>query len=333
MNKYNNLLVRISNEYSIKRGNKEDTIVWKDRIIYSLLGRMAIASLSDGLEEGTVSIIHMKKRIHDVFSAYYSMYEEIARDYSELSEGLEQEIYDIFLHTGIVYHRPDRILMSKKTNAVCNGVKFTRGYELDTKQMLSGLGSYIIQDEDEKTLSLSQMFCLEETLLVDRWRVYTRDPKWTQYETDQTTQYLKKKPPFSKGYWVDKPYNDGEISILRTGFTGAYLYFLYKYDDDTLLVSQLPQWQVAGGNYRTLSNAYLANEGTLPETIYKTDGELTYVDFQYLPPPSELYLWKLYSWPKRYSNFPCDFSRVCVTKVFEAIKETMMRQGYKFRKV
>lgn len=333
MIKYNNLLIRISNEYSIKRGNKEDAVVWKDRIIYSLLGRMAIASLSDGLEEGTVSLIHMKKRMQDIFSAYYSMYEEIGRDYSESSDELEREIYDIFLHTGVVYHRPDRILMSSKTNAVCKGVKFTRGYELDSKQMLSGLGSYMIQDADEKSLTLSQMFCLEETLLTDRWKFYTKNPKWTQYEPDRMIQYLKKKPPFSSGYWVDKPYDDGKVSILRIGFTGSYLYYLYKHENEKLFISQLPQWQVDGTNYRNISNACLAYEGTLPETIYKTDGELTYIDFQYLLPPSELYLWKLYSWPKRYNRFPCDFSRVCVTRVFEAIKETMMIQGYKFKKV
>ena len=333
MIKYNSLLMRISNEYSIKRGTKEDTTSWKERIIYSLLGRMAIASLSDGLEEGTVSIIHLKDRIHDVFSSYYQMYEEIGRDYAENSDSLEDEIYDIFLNTGVVYHEPDRILMSAKANAVCNGIKFTRGYELDRKQMLSGLGSYMVQDADDKSMTLSQMFCLDEVLLKDRWMYFTKKPTWTKFEPDRMTQYLKKKPPFSNGYWVDNPYNDGNISILRTGFRGSYLYYLYKSEGGTILVSQLPQWQVDGPNYRSLANAYLAFEGTLPPTVYKTDGELTYVDFQYLPPPAELYLWKLYSWPVRYKDFPCEFRRVCVTSVFEAIKETMMIQGYLFKKV
>ena len=332
MIKYNSLLSHISNEYSIKQGKTEETLSWKARLIYSLLGRMAIASLSDGLEEGPVTIVHLKRRIHNVYAAYYSMYPELKKIFPESSESLEQEIYDIFLKTGIVYHKPDRILMSSKCNSVCKGIKFTRGYSLDSKQMLSGLGSYLKQNPDENSLPVSQMFGLEDSSLTERWKYYTSSRDWTLYEPDNMTQYLKTEPPFSRGYWVDKPDDNGKISLLRTGFIGGQLYYLYRVENKKLYVSQLPQWQVEDYNYRSIANACLAYNGTLPPVTYRIDGNLTYVSFKYLPPSSDLYLWKLFSWPKKYSELPCDFNRILESSVFEALKETLAMQGYEFTK-
>lgn len=332
MNKYNRLLSRISEEYSIKRGKTEEIQMWKCRIIYSLLGRMAIASLLDSLEEGSVSIIHFKNRIKQILSSYISMYTELSNIFPTNPEEIAQEIYDIFLHTGLIYHRPDRILMSSKSTSVCRGVKFTRGYPIDSEQMLSGLGSYVLQDEDNDSISLSDMFLLEEDKLTDKWENSTNTIIWNTFEPDRTTQYLRTTPPYSKGYWSDMPDKDGGVSLLRTGLPGAQLYYHYTIKDASIKVSQLAHWQVENMNYRMLANACLAYRGTLPPITYRQDGELTYISFKYLPPPAELYLFKLYSWPTRYSDFPCDFNRVCVSKVFDALRDTISMQGYTFRR-
>ena len=294
MNKYNNLLTRISNDYAIKRGKTEEQSLWKARIIYSFLGRMGIASLFDGLEEGEVSIVHFKKRIINILNSYLSMYKEIRGLFPESSESVAQEIYDIFLHTGILYHKPDRIMMSCQSNSVCGGVKFIRGYTLDSSQMLSGLGSYIMQKEDEKTIPPSEMFMLDNIPLVEKWKFYSKGSRWIQFEPDHMTKYLRLEPPFTKG--------------------------------------QLPQWQVEEMNYRSLSNACLAYRGTLPPITYRMDGDIVYVGFQYLPPPAELYFWKLYSWPTQFKDLPCDFNRVCSSNTFDAIKAVMEIQGYMFEK-
>ena len=332
MNKYNNLLTRISNDYAIKRGKTEEQSLWKARIIYSFLGRMGIASLFDGLEEGEVSIVHFKKRIINILNSYLSMYKEIRGLFPESSESVAQEIYDIFLHTGILYHKPDRIMMSCQSNSVCGGVKFIRGYTLDSSQMLSGLGSYIMQKEDEKTIPPTEMFMLDNIPLVEKWKFYSKGSRWIQFEPDHMTKYLRLEPPFTKGYWNDSPDKINETSILRTGFPGSQLYYLYKIEEGKTIVSQLPQWQVEEMNYRSLSNACLAYRGTLPPITYRMDGDIVYVGFQYLPPPAELYFWKLYSWPTQFKDLPCDFNRVCSSNTFDAIKAVMEIQGYMFEK-
>ena len=54
MNKYYGLLYDISNEFHIEQGENESEENWKARTIYTLLGRMAYASLSDQLEDDEV---------------------------------------------------------------------------------------------------------------------------------------------------------------------------------------------------------------------------------------------------------------------------------------
>ena len=77
-------------------------------------------------ENGNVSIIHMKKRIEEVLASYKEMYPELKAEFPDKAEVIVNEIYDIYLHTGIIYHEPNRILPATKSEAVVNGIKFTR---------------------------------------------------------------------------------------------------------------------------------------------------------------------------------------------------------------
>ena len=56
MNKYHGLLEKIAGELHIECGEKESIENWKARIVYSLLGRMAYASLIDRLEEDEIAV-------------------------------------------------------------------------------------------------------------------------------------------------------------------------------------------------------------------------------------------------------------------------------------
>ncbi len=65
MKQYTGLLRNIASELNISRGSTESEDSWKARVIYSVLGRMAYASLWDVTEDlQPVSIAHVKKRIH-----------------------------------------------------------------------------------------------------------------------------------------------------------------------------------------------------------------------------------------------------------------------------
>lgn len=334
MHKYNNLLTRISDEYSIKKGSTEKESSWKARLIYSVIGKMALASLFDTMdteEEDVTSIIHMKNRIKSVLVCYKDMYPELDLLLPSDSDSLSDEIYNIYIKAGAIYHKPNRIVMAAKSEVQAGDLVFTRGYELESVQMMSGLGTYILREQTLPEESLNKMFQLESNSLNEVWENVVGSAKWSEFQSEHNTEYLRNREPFSRGYWIDKPDKSGAVSLLRTGFTGTQLYYLYKVESGSLLASQLPQWQVEDYNYRLLANAHLRKEGVLPPSTFRYDGEIVCLKFGYLPAPPELNLWKLYSWPISMYSLPRDFNRVCTRKVFDVIMNLMKTKGYQFK--
>ena len=173
----------------------------------------------------------------------------------------------------------------------------------------------------EQQENLQTLWCI--TLSAASWK--------SDLSFEQNTEYLRLKPPFSQGYWVNKPDTTGTVSILRIGMKGSQLYYLYRYYGTTMEVSPLPQWQVEFYNYRSLACACLSTYGTLPPIEYFEDGALVHVHMNYLLPPRELEFLKLYSWPEICTSLPCNFRRKLSIEVFTAIKNVLSDEGYEFK--
>lgn len=78
MNKYNGLLSSVAHKYHICKGERETENDWKIRLVYSICGMMAYASLWDDLEEGPISIVHLKRKVRCMLANYKSMYPELS---------------------------------------------------------------------------------------------------------------------------------------------------------------------------------------------------------------------------------------------------------------
>lgn len=331
MNKYNELLLNISQQYHILKGNQETEIEWKTRLVYSICGMMAYASLWDDAEEPT-SIMHLRKRIRCIFDSYMTMYPELIHRFSKNPEDLENEIIDQFLSVGVVYHRPKRVVVAKEHKEHFSGLLFQRGISLDSISSVSGIGFYSIMNGGTDIDNIKTMFGLERENLEKLWQTTLSSASWESNPSFATsTEYLRLKPPFTSGYWVTEPEKTGKTSILRTGMNGAQLYYLYRYVHGVLEVSPLPQWKVENYNYRTLACACLSNHGTLPPIEYVNDGELVHLHMNYLLPPRELEFLKYYSWPEACVVLPCNFRRKLSVEVFTAIKDIFSDEGYAFK--
>ena len=331
MDKYTGLLSVISNQYHIKRGLQETEESWKTRLIYSICGMMAYAALWDDLEE-PISIVHLKKRIRSILSAYKSIYPELSISLPYASADLEDEIANLFLSTGVVYHRPNRIAPSMKHEELFSGILFQRGIPLDNISHVSGIGYYSKQDGGTNPDKIKTMFGLEQENLQSLWHETLTTATWKSIQSfEHNIEYLRLMPPFTRGYWITTPDTTGVVSILRIGVNGSQLYYLYRYAGATLEVSPLPQWQVESSHYRTLACACLSTYGTLAPIEFAEDGELTHIRFGYLLPPRELDFLKLYSWPEECTSLPSDFKRKLSTEVFRAIRDILSDEGYKFK--
>ncbi len=332
MNNYNNLLLTVAHKYRIRKGTQETENEWKTRLVYSICGMMAYASLWDDSEEEPISIVHLKRKVRNMLSNYKSMYPELSDSLPYASEELEDEIADQFLSTGVVYHRPNRIAPSMKHEESFSDILFQRGIALDSISCVSGIGFYSKQDRVTNPTKIKTMFGLEHKTLQALWCATLSATSWkSDLSFDHNTEYLRLKPPFSQGYWVNKPDTTGTVSILRTGMKGSQLYYLYCYSGTTIEVSPLPQWQVESYNYRSLACACLSTYGTLPPIEYFEDGSLVHIRMNYLLPPRELEFLKLYSWPETCISLPCNFRRKLSTEVFTAIKYILSDDGYEFK--
>lgn len=331
MKKYNGLLTTVAQKYHIYKGTHETEDEWKIRLVYSICGMMAYASLWDSPEDGTISMVHLKRRVQVILENYKAMYPELAGNLPYNSKELEDEVENLFLNTGVVYHCPNRIVSSMKHEEMFGDILFQRGIALDSISCVSGIGFYSKQGKAENSDRIKAMFGLERESLHSLWRTTLYSAVWQSNQRfEANTEYLRLKPPFSQGYWVNKPDITGTVSILRCGMKGARLYYLYRYSDGAIEVSPLPQWQVESYNYRALACACLLLCGTLPPIKYFEDGKLVHIHMDYLLPPRELEFLKLYSWPESCASLPCNFKRKLSAEVFAAIKSILSDEGFLF---
>ena len=328
-----NLAADVAQTYGIARGTTEKETVWLARVIYSLLGQSALSSLWDLHEdELPTSIERFKERITITRDSCTDLYPEIEPflldDYWGNSESASEEIYNIYLSAGCCYKSPRRLSPAMRCAASGNHCTFLRGYAVGEPIQVSGLGAYVPSSKEQGPISISDMFQLSDFSLGQGWKQLIANRKWEVSETGQF-EFLRLEPPFTQGYWYNKPNMNGDISLARTTSEGTHLYYLYKFADRLFLLSQLPEWMVDAGAYRSLSNICLNHYGVLPSTKYRIDGPIAYLQLQYLYPPAEQNLIRLYSWPD-FDSHQYSFRRVMDTRVFQDIKAVLEITGYQF---
>lgn len=332
MNKYNGLLSTVAHKYCIHKGKRETEDDWKTRLVYSICGMMAYASLWDDSEEEPISIVHLKRKVRSMLANYKSMYPELSDRLPYVSEELEDEIANLFLSTGGFYHCPNRIAPSMKHEEAFDNILFQRGIALDSISCVSGIGFYLKRDRVTNPNRIKAMFGLEQKNLHALWYTTLSAASWkTDLSFEHSTEYLRLNPSFSQGYWVNKPDTTGTVSILRTRMKGSQLYYLYRYSGTMIEMSPIPQWQVESYNYRSLACACLSTYGTLPPIEYFEDGAIVHIRMNYLLPPRELEFLKLYSWPEICTSLPCNFRRKFSAEIFTAIKNILSDEGYEFK--
>lgn len=324
MNEYSGLIEKISSELNIYRELNEDENLWKARVVYSVMGRMALASLYDVLEDGeTISVIHFKRRIIKIFEAYTDMFPELSSVMMAEGDEFAEEIYSIYLNCGFMYHTTNRLLPAIEKRTSTSNVEFIRGASSGAKVHMSGLGTYVISRKSPRDGNMMEMFNINKDSLKARGMDLIKNAIWKSFNSDLHTEFLRIVPPFSRGYWKDMPDKDGKISLMRLGERGNYIYYLYKYENENIYASVLPNWQVEGIEYRSVSNALLSVNGTLPSMIVEKRKHTVLIKQQYLLPPDLFYFLKLYSWPAKLYSVPSDFERVMNNEVFSIFEKIL----------
>lgn len=340
MNSLEILKTRISERYHLLKGQQEAISLWDARMIYSYCAMVGYASLWDDSEEDTVSIRHVKQRINRVFKAYSALFSNLRVKLPDLtSNDLADEIVAQYIYTSVVYHKAGRLTWPKWSTARCGSIIFERGRTFDRIGRVSGIGFYRKDDSKENSKEWNSapvraMFRLERANLQEIWEQVLSTAVWRSINGfSGRVEYLQLKPPFWFGYWKNTSDPVRTASILRTGDPGRELYYLYRYRNEALEISALPQWRVEGSEYRTLACACLSAHSTLPPIQFSVDKNIVHIHLEYLLPPREMNFLKLYSWPDFQNLSSSDFSRVVTVDIFPAIKAILEDEGYEFIKM
>ena len=343
MNRYGSLLERISSELRIKQGITETAKDYHLRIIYSAIGRMSAASVWDKLDDTSVSVQHLKDRIRRLIEGYYYSFSEWRMllqgdNYKENVERIVDEIYDVYLKAGYFYHTPYRIAPATPCCSIVGGVQFCRGLPIGESQFVSGLGTYLPQENSAWPItSADEMFHLSTKDIRMPWENIAQDVQWLKMQTESNVDYLNLRPPF-RPYWVKLP-DRNCISICKVSTNGAPMYYLYRIEQGQAFYSPIPEWMLLDPvwtgeerhtNYRLFSNSLLACLGILPPTRFHKNGEIVFLNLGYRMPPREMNLIKLYSWPSSFYTPASPFRRVMDHAVFTAIKAVLEKTGFSF---
>ena len=148
----NDLIVSIGRQLNIPQSDDNE---WVCRVVYSVAGQMALASLWDHTEDGgSVSIQHFKSRIGQIFDAYEGIYPKIGFLLPHDKTDLIEEMYSIYLRNGFFYHSAYQISPAALATGGNGDLVLHRGISPDLKLFMSGLGFYSVQTlTSDRTIS------------------------------------------------------------------------------------------------------------------------------------------------------------------------------------
>lgn len=332
------LLEQIAEEMHIRKGRLEKRDHWKARIIYSAIGRLALASLSDRLDSplDNISKVHFTSRVKELYHAYLSTYPELTEMFIQNSDFITNIIYNEYESTGYFYHEPYRLRAAIESQSNLQEVQFIRGAGLNSKVRMSGLGMYNLNTTTDSSLRFVDMFQIDQISLMDVVPEILQQAEWRKSDIPEYSEYLCINDDFKYGYWKSKPDSDTNASLMRFGL-GKKEYALYKMKDDLLQLYMLPKWQYEDRQYFLIANALLYEQGILPPIRYHRDESVVTFKLGYLLPHHEQNILMLYSWP---NNMNCEkptlqylTNRDMDSDVFFAVYDVLESLGYDFMEV
>ena len=337
MNIKEELIFAVQNQLNIQSTHDSSGLC---RAIYSASGKMALASLWDQLEDSDfISIQHFKSRISQILTSFISIYPVAEKNFPKDLSALINDIYEIYRRNGFFYHANYRLTPAPLKQACSEGCTLFRGLPPNGYGAMSGLGLYSTEIKGPLGQTISDLFELQTQPLLDYLQNIWESGEWKETDWPDDTQFLRMKPPFSRGYWQEAPEKTDRISLAHYGSPNKF-YVFYRYWNDRFQEKAIPSWRVcdfrsAGntgyGEYRRIANALLKKEGQLPPILAVRSPSFVQLKLGYRLPPTEEDFFMLYSWPVHYmasSEAPQVFHREMAPAVYPVFKKHLESLGY-----
>ncbi|MSS20337.1 hypothetical protein [Pseudoramibacter porci] len=325
------LLEVIAKDLDIKQGKNESTSDWKARTAYSAAGKMALGSMWDEQEDNVnISVQHFRDRAEQELTALCKVDHDVTKLADVINEMVE-EIYDIYLNCGFIYHSAYRIAPCEEKKVQIGNLSFVRSCGLQEKLQVCGLGLYktYAMGKYTKAKSLEELYQLQTAPYDQFFEKLIKDTVWQETTSMNGVEYLRIRRSTYDSYWQYSPDED-VVSLMRMGKEGQKSYYFYKKEGAAIYYCPLPNWVSNHLGFRYAANWVLKKRGTLLPTLYSIDGGLVRLQIQYLYPPNILNFVKLYTWPESMKEIN-DFNRITKLDVFQIIQQTLEPLGFQFK--
>ena len=338
------ILENIKKKFRIERFEGETASNYHFRLLYSFLGRVALAnlwSISDDRVGNGITTTVLKGILRKVIEGYQALFDSVnLKQLFENKDELIDNIIKDYLATGFIYKDVDGFLKPvSRQYASQENIVFIRGAEIKYAPRLSGLGSYARKKDFQNDLSLIQMFRLQEYTFEQLYEYYEKQ-KFVKKDDLVAPEFLqiKQSTKYTNKCWKqDEFMDDGRLNLIRVGkkSENKEYYLLKVFGDNLSFVYHLDTNLMRNKGYYNLRLALRNARGHIPTIKYKKHGK-SMVEIKSILelPSSESAFIRIYSWPKikSISDSTIDYNcRLMNTEIFKVCRELFKTMGYSFK--
>jgi hypothetical protein len=266
-------------------------------------------------------VLNRGKELCDAYSALLGV---------ELAPDLAEDIRQSYLNTGYMWHRANRLASAPRSCARVGDTYCLRGWAPLEPCQVSGLATLSPTPRGSILPDLATMFGLGFSSPGESLGDAQSRAKWTSVASlPDGVEYLNTEFPTTRGYWQPRrPL--GRLGLCRNRDSPSG-YRLWRETDGGLETAPLAEWRVAGGEYRRLALALRQGVGQRPTLTVRSDGDITYLNWDYLLPPAEQDLLELLTWtstPPNASSYARRVERVIPSRLVSDTCQTFIHLGF-----
>lgn len=311
---------------------------WKFQLIYSVAGKMALASLWDEQmgESGGVKESHVNKRIREIIETYSDMLSSIQSEIIRSTNVLMKEIVQIYLQTGYFYKKGDLFVPSPEKLCGNEMVQLKRFSLFDEEWRMGGLGAYRRQAANGR-ISPGMVFGWGNQTWQGRLKELMESEEWEPLNAQEARwEYAAPVLNRKEFQWKTVP-PEKDIFFMRRKHK-EYDYALGKARGSKIVIKKIPQWYVQpfregesiADRLYEIGIWICAGENKLPKHRGIVMNDMVKVSLAYELPTEEMNFFKLYSWPANIEISHWDHERIMPVPVFTLFEKEMETVGAAF---
>lgn len=333
------LLEKATRDLCIDRVPDEADEDWSRRVRYSVIGLQMLASLYDKNDDEVVE--SDSSDVHDdpTPDTTVSM-RRILRRGERLAEIFGMDNFDVekvrklYIRNGFMLHKNHRLAYPVTTFAEAGNMLLARGVPPWKTAKVSGLGMLTQWKTCLASLSVEDMFNIEQSTTSDWFQKFIRTITWKTESLPTDIEWLNIHESPKHGYWSGKPSTEG-FSLCRTRNEMGREYIFWQASKGVLQLCRLPEWRVKNGEYRRIAIALRSLHDNIPTVTIKKQSRTLSIEFDYLLPPTEQRFVELYSWSTSEDpwELPGQLKRIFAIDLYAVVRTIFERLSFKIQEI